>query len=41
VHAEHVAGIIPWATQEEKSIFGCNITEIKKQVEEEIKEIYR
>jgi hypothetical protein len=41
VHAEHVAGIIPWSTEEEKSIFGCNIPEIKKQVEEEIKEIYR
>jgi hypothetical protein len=41
VHAEHVAGIIHWASEEEKSIFGCNIPEIKKQVEEEIKEIYR
>ena len=41
IHAEHVAGIIPWSTEEEKNIFGCNIPEIKKQVEEEIKEIYR
>jgi len=38
IHAEHVA----WATQEEKSIFGCNIQEIKRQVDEEVvKEIYR
>ena len=41
IHAEHVSGILPVAP-EEKSIFGCNIPEIKRQVDEEVvKEIYR
>jgi len=41
IHAEHYAGEFKEYLEEEKNIFGCNIPEIKKQVEGEIKEIYR